>query len=112
MAVRASITTITKNKLDASWAGLLQSSSDTGAPVDVSRYNKICVQVKGTFGAGGTVTWQGSFDGGTTWGALGAGVTSTDTKVTNILERPALIRPNVTGGDGTTNVTAMLVASE
>lgn len=95
--------------LHAEWAGLL--NGDTGRAVAVGGATKIALQAKGTFGAGGTVTWQGSMDG-TTWGAMGAGVTQTDSRIINLLERPEFIRPNVTAGDGTTNLTAMVVASE
>lgn len=110
MAVRTPTTDLLKNRLTSSWAGLL--NGDTGSPVDISRYNNAAITAKGTFGAGGTVTWQGSYDGGTTWAAFGAGITSTDTQIKALTPKTILVRPNITAGDGTTNVTAMLVASE
>ncbi len=87
-------------------------NGDTGAPFDLARWPDKSVQVVGVFGVGGEVTMEGSFDGGTTWGslhnvqgavlAIGVGATENDPLV--IAESPPLMRPNVTGGDGSTDV--------
>lgn len=96
-------------------SGLLngdQSSSHSG-----SRLSDKSVQVLGTFGAGGSVNVEGSNDGGTTWAVLndsrgeGNALTFTAADVRVINENPDLIRLNVTAGDGTTSLTAIIVSS-
>lgn len=93
------------------WEGLAQG--DDGAPVRLEAYTDKTVQVVGTFGTGGTVVWEGSLDG-TTWGALhdpqGATLSVTDSSCEVVAESPIYIRPRVSAGDGSTALTAMLVA--
>lgn len=87
------------------WSGLL--NGDTGAGAQWVDYSDRCIQVTGTFGAGGSVTIQGSNDG-TNWAALsdpqGNALTFTATKIEQALELPRYVRPSVTAGDGTTNL--------
>lgn len=109
MATRVGNKTVEKNRCDVVWTGLL--NTDVGGGVDIGRYNKVSFQAKGTFGAGGTVTMQGSNDGAT-WGALGAGLTATTTAVADVPARPKYVRPNITAGDGTTALEVYLTASE
>jgi hypothetical protein len=91
------------------WSGLL--NTDTGAQVDWTEYSDRCVQVTGTFGASGSCTMQGSNDG-TNWAPLtdpqGNALTFTSQKIEQALELPRYVRPNVTAGDGTTNLVATL----
>lgn len=81
-----------------SWTG---AGSDVGAAVQVPQFGELTIQAVGN---GTSVTLQGSNDGGTTWGALGAGVTATvaGNAITRVAEHPALIRPSFTGGTATT----------
>jgi hypothetical protein len=92
------------------WAGLL--NTDSGAPIEYGFYSDRSVQVVGTFGAGGSVTLQGSNDGGTTWATLldpaGAALTFTATGLRQVVTLPALTRPLVTAGDGTTSLNVYL----
>lgn len=71
-----------------------------------------CVQVLGTFGTGGSLTMQGSNDGGTTWATLtdplGNALTFTAAGMKQITELPHIIRPIVTAGDGSTNLAVWL----
>ena len=74
------------------------------------------VQVYGTFGAGGSITLEGSCDKTTetpTYFALtdpqGNAVTKTAAAAEAFEEAPLLIRPNVTAGDGTTSLTVKMV---
>jgi hypothetical protein len=71
-----------------------------------------CVTVHGTFGAGGSITIQGSNDG-TNWFALtdpqGNALTKTAAAIEQVLESPLYIRPLVTAGDGTTSLTVILL---
>jgi hypothetical protein len=74
-------------------------------------YSDRCFQVTGTFGTGGSCTIQGSNDG-TNWASLadpqGNALTFTSQKIEQALELPRYVRPNVTAGDGTTNLTVTL----
>lgn len=95
------------------WSGLL--NGDTGDGKYTTNAKTLMAQLtSGTIGAGGTVIWQGSIDGGTNWFPLndqaGVAISMTALLATKmILERPLLVRPNVTAGDGTTSLVAMLV---
>ena len=70
------------------------------------------VQVLGTFG-GCTVTLEGS-NNGNDWATLndpqGNPIALTSAKIKGVLECVRYVRPTVTGGDGTTAVTAILFA--
>jgi hypothetical protein len=93
------------------WSGLL--NGDYGEAVELAVYADRSVQITGTFGAGGTCVIQGSNDG-TNWATLadpqGNLLSHTDTKIEAILELTRYLRPYVSGGDGTTNLTATMVA--
>ena len=79
--------------------------------VVVARHEE--VQVTGTFGAGGSISVQGSNDG-TNYAILknaqGTAATFTAAGIQQIVELPRYMRPLVTAGDGTTSLTATLVA--
>lgn len=83
------------------------ANGDTGAPVgsDMAAYSDRSVQINGTFGAGGSVTIEGSNDG-TNWFPLsapgGTALTFTTATLKQVLEGTLMIRPNCTAGDGTT----------
>jgi hypothetical protein len=87
----------------------LTTTNTVGEAVAFTEFADRTVQVFGTFGAGGTVTIQGSNDGGTTWAALHevdgtTALTFTSAGIRAILEVPALIRPGAVAGDGTTSI--------
>ena len=100
------------------WSGLL--NGDTGGWVRAARFADKTVQViVNVAGAGDEVTIEGSPDDGTTIGSLhdaqGAlletelvGATISDPEF--IAESPYLIRPNVTGGNGSTDLTVVVTA--
>lgn len=119
MAVREGTLTIDDDGVAIiTWSGLLDG--DTGSWVRAGRFADKTVQViVVAAGTGDEVTMEGSPDDGTTTGALhdaqGAlletelvGATISDPEV--IAESPYLIRPNITGGDGTTNLTVVITA--
>lgn len=119
MAVRdGNLTTDNDGVAQITWAGLL--NGDTGAWVRAGRFNDKTVQViVVAAGAGDEVTMEGSPDDGTTTGELHdpqggllsavlTGATISDAEV--ISESPYLIRPDVTGGDGVTNLTVVITA--
>jgi hypothetical protein len=91
------------------WSGLL--NGDAGSAVDWVDFADRCFQVSGTFGAGGSLTIQGSNDGAT-WSTLadpqGTALTFTSARIEQALELPRYVRPSVTAGDGTTNLVVTL----
>ena len=93
------------------WAGLL--NGDTGNGVRVPHYADKSLQAVGTFGAGGTVTIQGSNDLGVTFGALhrfdATDLTLADSEPGAPVENTLEVRPNVTAGDGTTSLVVWMV---
>jgi hypothetical protein len=94
------------------WSGLLNGDDGSGAAPGV--YGDMSVQAKGTFGTGGTVILEGSLDGGATWSPLtdpgGGAISFTGAGIETVLQYCELIRPRVTAGDGTTNLTVTVVA--
>ena len=90
------------------WSGLLLG--DDGAGAEWVDFADRCIQVTGTFG-GASVLVQGSNDG-INWGALsdpqGNPLTFTAQKLEQALELPRFVRPLVSGGDGTTNLSVTL----
>jgi hypothetical protein len=92
------------------------ANGDTGTPVPISDALGpwLASVISGTLGAAGSVTWQGSVDGGTTWFTLnddaGAALTMTALNTNKLVkERPFLVRPNCTAGDGTTSLLCSLI---
>lgn len=92
------------------WSGLL--NGDTGTPVEMIDYPDKTVTITGTFGAGGSITMQGSNDN-SNWFAItdpqGNAVTKTAAGMELMIECPRYLRPNVTAGDGTTNLAVQLL---
>jgi hypothetical protein len=96
------------NLFKVTWSGLL--NTDTGEGIALQTYMDRTVQLKGTTGTGGAVTMEGSNDGGTTWGALtdpqgNSLVLDAVGEIEAISELPEMIRPRVSAGDGSTNLT-------
>lgn len=93
------------------WAGLL--NGDTGEPVNLSDFPDRTVQFLGTFGTGGSVTFEGS-NNKTNWVALtdpqGNAITKTAAGMEFVTETPLWVRPNVTAGDGSTDLTVIMFA--
>jgi hypothetical protein len=94
------------------WSALTTTNSD-GSPFEFQDWADRCVQVFGTFGAGGSVSIQGSNDG-TNWATLndsnGTALTFTAAGIKQALETAVYIRPKVTAGDGTTSLTVTVSA--
>lgn len=118
MATRTSVITnpeqyiYGESYLRIQWAGLL--NGDDGSPYANVSYADRSVQIKGTFGAGGTVVIEGSNDGGATYTTLadqgGTALSFTAVGIKQIRDLPGLIRPRVTAGDGTTALEVNLIA--
>lgn len=94
------------------WSGLLGASTDTGSPVSFPNSADVTVQVSGTFGATGSVTFEGSVNG-TNYLALtdpqGNAITKTAAGIELVTEAPRYYRPNVTAGDGSTDLTVTAI---
>lgn len=90
------------------------ANGDTGSPESPGRLSDRSVQVRGTFGAGGSCTIQGSNDN-VIWATLrdpgGVALTFTSADLKEILENTLYVRPNVTAGDGTTSIIVILTAA-
>ena len=93
------------------WSGLL--NGDDGSPISGSDFPDRTVHILGTFGSGGSVNLEGSNDG-TNWLPLtdpqGNAITKTATALEMVTETPRYIRPRVTAGDGTTDITVIVFA--
>lgn len=93
------------------WANM--ANGDDGAPIDWTAFMDRSVQVIGTFGAGGNLKMEGSNDGtnyATLADAQGNALDITSAKIEQLLEITAKLRPRVTAGDGTTNLTVTVIA--
>jgi hypothetical protein len=88
------------------------ANGDTGTPLEMSGSVDRSVQVSGTFGAGGSVSIEGS-NNSTNFIVLtdpqGNAITKTTASIEQVTEISRLIRPNVTAGDGTTALTVTLL---
>lgn len=94
------------------WLSL--ANGDTGKPVAMSHMADKTVSIDGTFGASGQCDIQGSMDE-TTWFSLtdpqGTAIEFTGAGTKLISENPKFIRPNVSSGDGTTDLNVRIGAS-
>ena len=96
-----------------SWTGLTNATSDVGDPMGLAyaSYTERSVQVIGTFGAGGTVLIEGSIDN-TNWATLndpqGNALSITVAKIETLLEAVPYLRPRVSAGDVTTDLSVFI----
>jgi hypothetical protein len=97
----------------ATWAGL--ANGDDGEPIKFSQYADKSAQVTGIFGAGGSLAIEGSNDGAN-WAPLsdpqGNDLNFATAKIEMITEATLYVRPRVAGGDGTTNLSVILLMKE
>lgn len=93
------------------WSGLL--NDDDGASVNLSDFPDRTIQILGTFGAGGSVNFEGS-NNGTDWVVLtdpqGNAITKTAASMEFVTETPLFVRPRVTAGDGSTDLSVIMFA--
>ena len=93
------------------WSGLL--NGDDGAAIGIPGAPDSTVQVFGTFGSGGTIIFEGTLEATpTNWFPLedsqGLSISFTAAGGSVVLGLTRHIRPRVTAGDGTTDLTAIL----
>lgn len=94
------------------WSGI--SQGDTCTPVRWHGAGDRTVQVTGTFGAGGTVSVEGTLDSSDgTYAQLtdpfGNAISFTDAGIDTVTEMVKYIKPVIAGGDGTTNLTVIML---
>jgi hypothetical protein len=93
------------------------ASGDDGEPVGQFPGADRSVQVTGTFGAGGSVVFEGSndLDAPTNWFTLtdpqGNPLSFSTARLEQISEYTVWARPRVVGGDGTTALTVRVLVS-
>jgi hypothetical protein len=92
----------------------LTTTNRNGTPVTLSgAVLDMMAQALGTFGASATITMQGSLDGGSTYFTL-KDPADTDAALAAaggvaLRDKPLLIRPALTSGDGSTDVDVYLM---
>ena len=91
---------------------LTNTGADVTAAIDYVQWGDMSVQVRGTWGAGGAAVIEGSNDG-TNYvplnNAQGTALSLSADSLKQIVERPRYVRARVSGGDGTTSLTATFV---
>ncbi len=114
MATRSFVPTDVSGKVHRfTWIGL--ANGDDGEPISIPGASDMTVQVFGTFGASGTIILEGTCrETATTFFQLrdgGDNVISFGSADGEMVAPIAVfIRPRVTAGDGTTNLTMILLA--
>lgn len=99
------------------WANM--ANGDTGEPLSFAGHADKTMQVFGTFGSGGQITFEGSNDprvlsdpNNAVWFTMNDPQTlplvKTGAGGDLIIENPRFMRPRITGGDVTTSITAIL----
>lgn len=95
----------------ATWP-ILQNG-DVGTPFQFTDWADRCIQISGTFGAGGTLVFEGSNDG-VNWATVsdtsGVALSLTSAGIKQMNEAPLYVRPRVSAGDGTTSLMASVIA--
>ena len=92
------------------WANM--ANGDDGKPFILAEYADRSVQVEGTFGASGAVVIQGTNDG-VNWRTLNDpysnAINITAQKIEAVSELVVAIRPYISSGDGTTDITVSML---
>lgn len=96
------------------WTTLTTTNAD-GGWLELPRFTDRSIQVSGVFGAGGSVSIQGTNEPGQTnpvtlTDQAGVALALTTAALKIVLQNSTFIRPFITGGDGTTNLTITLMA--
>jgi hypothetical protein len=93
------------------WALML--NGDTGTPASDTTLSNKEVSCTGTFGAAGSLAWEGSNDGVNynpvkDWQGTAVVFTAAGNKT--IVDNPQFLRPHITAGDGTTSLQSILTS--
>lgn len=101
-----------QNIVQVAYAGLLNGETGDVIGPDRDMWSDRSVQVAGTFGASGTLVWEGSNDGTNFFplsSPAGTSLTFTAAGLKQVLEGVLYARPRVSAGDGTTNLQVTLL---
>lgn len=94
------------------WGALVNGDAGDVIGPDTALWSDRSIQVNGTFGAGGTLVWEGSNDG-VTFATLnapqGVALSFNTPAMRQVLEGALYMRPRVTAGDGTTALSVVLM---
>lgn len=97
------------------WTGLL--NGDQGDAFDTLVFADMSVQIQGTFGAGGTIVFEGTNQADPTTATFytlndpqANPLSFTSAKIEQLREITRWVRPRVTAGDGTTSLAVYLWA--
>jgi hypothetical protein len=103
------------NVVVVSWSPITTANND-GQRFEMPGSADRSVQVFGTFGAGGTITFQGSNEATpSAWVTLAAAGDATEDMIftasdmKQLLESTRWVRPLLSGGDGTTSLTVLML---
>lgn len=116
MATRQpTVTTIGEMVKLVTWTGL--ANGDDGAPVDYPEFSDRTVQVRGTFGVGGSIQMEGSNQDAPSAAAdydlladpQGNDIVKTAADLESVMDVPRWTRPRVTAGDGSTSLNVKMV---
>jgi len=103
MATRKALFTVDNNRqVRCTWSGLL--NGDDGSLEALAHLSELVVNIRGTFGVGGSVSLVDD-DGNILRDPQAVALTFTAKNTKVVLEKPKTLKPNVTAGDGTTNLT-------
>lgn len=98
------------------WAWDTLTNGDSGGPLTdkdgAVAFADKTIQIKGTWGAGGTAVIEGSNDGVayfTLNDPQGVALSFDADALASILENPRYLRPRVTAGDGTTDLDVKII---
>lgn len=94
------------------WANMTQTGTDVGQALEMPGSADRSIQFSGTFGAGGTIVLEGSNNGvnyETLTDPSSTAISKTAASIEAVLELTRFVRPRVTGGDGTTSISAALL---
>ncbi len=113
MTVRDVTVVVNEDKtVTVQWTGL--EDNDTGAPVYLARYADKTVQVTGNFSGSAVMSLQGSNLGTPSWGAVndaqGVVIAPSTNECMVVGGSPLQIRPNITTGNASTDLTVTIVA--
>lgn len=92
------------------WTGLL--NGDNGSPLEMPGSADRSVQVSGTFGSGGNLRIEGSNDGSNfvvLSDPQGNALDITSASIKMVMEVTRYIRPRVTSGNGSTDLTVTMI---
>lgn len=109
--IKAVAVQLNDDAVRVTWSAIL-AGDDCESYAGISEYDDRSIQFRGTFG-GGTIAFTGTDDEveyETLNDTFGVAVSYGVKKLRQILEYVYAVKPALTGGDGTTSITATLVA--